>query len=69
MKKLVALLLLGLCLTLVATGIASAAPLPQAGGQEYIVQADDWLSKLAEKNYGDVLAWPVIWEATNAKAA
>jgi iron(III) transport system substrate-binding protein len=27
------------------------------------------LSKLAEKNYGDVLAWPVIWKATTAKAA
>jgi iron(III) transport system substrate-binding protein len=27
------------------------------------------LSKLAEKSYGDVLAWPVIWRATNAKAA
>jgi iron(III) transport system substrate-binding protein len=51
-------------------GVATAAnPLQQGGGQEYIVQADDWLSKLAEKSYGDVLAWPVIWRATNAKAA
>jgi iron(III) transport system substrate-binding protein len=48
-------------------GVAYAAP-PQQEGQEYVVQADDWLSKLAEKNYGDVLAWPVIWRATNAKA-
>jgi branched-chain amino acid transport system substrate-binding protein len=52
------------------TGVAmAAAPVAQAGGQEYVVQADDWLSKLAEKTYGDVLAWPIIWEATNAKAA
>jgi len=48
-------------------GVAYAAP-PQQEGQEYVVQADDWLSKLAEKNYGDVLAWPVIWKATSAKA-
>ncbi len=38
------------------------------GGQEYVIQADDWLSKLAEKFYGDPLAWPAIWLATNAKA-
>jgi iron(III) transport system substrate-binding protein len=57
-------------LLVLLTGIASAAgPLPQDGGESYVVQADDWLSKLAEKNYGDVLAWPVIWKATNAKAA
>ena len=33
------------------------------------VQADDWLSKIAEKFYGDVLAFPAIAEATNTKAA
>ncbi|MFN8456864.1 MAG: transporter substrate-binding domain-containing protein [Anaerolineae bacterium] len=48
--------------------IALAAPPAQEGGQEYTIQADDWLSKLAEKFYGDVTAWPAIWEATNAKA-
>jgi len=37
--------------------------------QDVVVQADDWLSKLADKFYGDVLAFPVIAEATNAKAA
>ncbi len=36
---------------------------------EMVVQADDWLSKLAEKAYGNVLAFPAIAEATNAKAA
>lgn len=36
---------------------------------DVIVQADDWLSKLAEKFLGDVLAFPAIAEATNAKAA
>lgn len=36
---------------------------------DVIVQADDWLSKIADKFYGDVLAFPVIAEATNAKAS
>jgi hypothetical protein len=33
--------------------------------QDYTVQADDWLSKIAEKFYGDILAFPAIAEATN----
>jgi branched-chain amino acid transport system substrate-binding protein len=37
--------------------------------RDVIVQVDDWLSKLSEKFYGDVLAFPAIAEATNAKAA
>jgi hypothetical protein len=45
------------------------AALGQGGGQEYIVQIDDTLKKIAEKFYGDPLAWPGIWEATNAKAS
>jgi hypothetical protein len=40
-----------------------------ADGEEYVVQAGDWLSKIAEEYYGDPLAYPVIVEATNAKAA
>src|SRR5688572_1686862 len=36
--------------------------------KDLIVQVDDWLSKLSEKFYGDVLAFPAIFEATNAKA-
>jgi|GEM_PF-833842 len=36
---------------------------------DVIVQRDDWLSKLSEKFYGDVLAYPAIADATNAKAA
>ena len=49
-----------------------AAPVGQeavACEQEVIVQADDWLSKIAEKVYGDVLAYPAIAAATNAKQA
>jgi tungstate transport system substrate-binding protein len=37
--------------------------------QEVVVQADDWLSKVAEKVYGDVLAYPAIAEATNTRRA
>ncbi|MCB0211659.1 MAG: 5'-nucleotidase C-terminal domain-containing protein [Anaerolineae bacterium] len=37
--------------------------------QDYVVQADDWLSKIADKFYGDVLAYDVIFDATNAAAA
>ncbi len=50
--------------------VALAAPLSQntvACEQEIIVQADDWLSKIADKVYGDVFAYPAIAEATNAK--
>ena len=49
-----------------------AAPLLQdsvACSEEVVVQADDWLSKIAEKVYGDVFAYPAIAEATNAKHA
>lgn len=34
--------------------------------QDYTVQSDDWLSKIAEKFYGNVLAFPAIAQATNA---
>ena len=36
--------------------------------EDVIVQADDWLSKLSDKFYGDVLAFPAIAEATNTKS-
>jgi putative spermidine/putrescine transport system substrate-binding protein len=34
---------------------------------DYIVQADDWLSKIADKTFGDVQAYQAIADATNAK--
>jgi tungstate transport system substrate-binding protein len=37
--------------------------------QTVIVQADDWLSKIAEKVYGQALTYPAIEAATNAKHA
>ncbi len=36
---------------------------------DVVVQAEDWLSNLADKFYGNVLAFPVIADATNAMAA
>lgn len=61
------LIRLGVALTVVVT-VTAAPPTPTPGSELYIVQADDWLSKLAQKYYGDALAYPAIVEATNAKA-
>jgi tungstate transport system substrate-binding protein len=58
--------------TLVLSPTALAAPWLQgavACEQEYVVQGDDWLSKIAEKIYADPFAYPAIAEATNAKYA
>jgi len=44
-------------------------PSMESCGQDYVVQADDWLSKIAEKFYGDPTAYPAIFDATNAAAA
>lgn len=41
-----------------------AAPAP-ACVEVYTVQADDWLSKVADKLLGDLLAYPAIMAATN----
>lgn len=58
-------LLLFVVLMLVVPAATSAAPLYQ--GEDYVVQADDWLSKLADKFLGDVLAYPAITYYTNQK--
>ena len=69
MKKFFGITIIIVLLATALAGVVNAAPPSQgAEGQDYTVQANDWLSKLAEKNYGDVLAWPVIWKATNAKS-
>lgn len=67
MRKIMSLLLL-IALLAVLAPAATAAP-PKQEGQDYTVQKDDWLSKLAEKYLGDVLAYPAIAIATNAKHA
>lgn len=45
-----------------------AAPQRQttACAETYTVQADDWLSKIADKFFGNALAYPAIVDATNA---
>jgi hypothetical protein len=57
-------------LTVVEGAAASEEPVVPAeeDGEAYIVQADDWLSKLADKFYGDIFAYPTIVDATNARA-
>ena len=45
----------------------AAPPNQDSWGEVYIVQADDWLSKIADKFYGDAFAYPAIVEATNTK--
>jgi peptide/nickel transport system substrate-binding protein len=45
-----------------------AAP-PAQEGQDYVVVADDWLSKLADKYLGNPFAYPAIVEYTNQKHA
>jgi len=49
------------------TATPTPTPIPLSP-QEYIVQRDDWLSKLSDKFYGDILAYPAIVKATNAKS-
>jgi hypothetical protein len=47
---------------------AAMAQTPPECEFEYTVQKDDWLSKIADKYFDDVLAYMVILEATNAQA-
>jgi branched-chain amino acid transport system substrate-binding protein len=64
MKKLFNItIILGLLLVLMPAA-AMAAP-PGQAGEDYTVQADDWLSKLADKEYGNPFAWPAIVDATS----
>ena len=70
MKKV--LYFVNICLLLAL--LFSLAPAPSLAQEiacesEVTVQADDWLSKLADKFYGDALAYPAIVAATSAKAA
>jgi len=52
-----------------ASVVYAAGPPGQGEGREYVIQADDWLSKLAEKYLGDGNLWPRIVDATNTRAA
>jgi peptide/nickel transport system substrate-binding protein len=68
-KKLISLLILAVLAAGLLPAAGVAAPLPQEEGEVYTVQKDDWLSKLADKEYGDVLAYPAIVYYNNLKAA
>jgi hypothetical protein len=69
-KKLLMVGLIVLLLGGLYTSAGQAAEPPkQEDGQEYVVQSDDWLSKLADKYLGDGNLWPRIVAATNAQAA
>jgi branched-chain amino acid transport system substrate-binding protein len=58
-----------LALLLALLPVNALAQGPVACQDDVTVQADDWLSKLADKFYGDPLAFPAIAAATNAIAA
>mgnify|MGYP005859456761 FL=1 len=61
MKKfLMVVILLSLLTIVLPASLVSAQ-----GGEDYTVQADDWLSKLADKFYGDANAYWAIMSATN----
>ena len=62
------MIVIGLGWLLAPVGHAASPP-QQGEGQEYVVQADDWLSKLADKYLGDANLWPRIVDATNSQAA
>jgi peptide/nickel transport system substrate-binding protein len=71
MKKIInavsLIMLLALILTLMPPQALAQAEI--ACESDVVVQADDWLSKIAEKVYGDVTAYQAIADATNTKAA
>jgi DNA-binding beta-propeller fold protein YncE/mono/diheme cytochrome c family protein len=69
-KKLGVWIALILLLVLVPAVVIAAPPGQGEGkGEAYTVVADDWLSKLADKYYGEMMWYPAIVSATNAKAA
>ncbi|MFQ5592788.1 MAG: ABC transporter substrate-binding protein [Anaerolineae bacterium] len=67
-KKLLSLFLAVMILAVAVPAVAAAPP-QQDGGQDYVIVADDWLSKLADKFLGDIFAYPAITHYTNQKRA
>jgi len=68
LNKLVKIMVVLVILALVVPTATVALAQGPVCEEDYSVQADDWLSKLADKFYGDILAYPAIFEATNAAA-
>jgi peptide/nickel transport system substrate-binding protein len=71
MKKFPAVVTFAVLLALLLALVPSAALAQEevTCESDAIVQGEDSLSTLAEKYYGNILAYPVIVDATNAKAA
>lgn len=66
-------LMVSLIIALVGSGfvvslVIATSPDQPPEGEIYVVQAGDWLSKIAEKYYQDPAAYPLIVVATNFKA-
>ena len=69
-KRLLSLLMIAVLVAiLLPTAVAAAPPLQGGEGQVYTIQKDDTLGKIAEKEYGDILAYTAIAHYTNLKAA
>ncbi len=66
-KKFFSLLVVVVLILMLVPLAAVAAP-PMQGGSTYTIQADDTLSKIAEKQYGDPLAYAAIAYYNNQKA-
>jgi len=66
-KKLLNLLLVVVMLAVLMPTVLAAPPAQE--GQDYVVVADDWLSKLADKYLGNPMAYPAIVHYTNQKHA
>ncbi|HEX9921455.1 MAG TPA: ABC transporter substrate-binding protein, partial [Anaerolineae bacterium] len=68
-KKTVSILATALLLVmLLSTSVAMPASAQGDCADTYTVQADDWLSKIADRYLGNVLAFPAIVDSTNAAA-
>ena len=62
-------LLVVFLLTIFVLSLSATAVLAQGDGSVYTIQKDDWLSKIAEKEYGDPLAYTAIVYYNNMMAA
>ncbi len=73
MNKTIAILfncwiVISLLLAALAPVVLTAPPAQATGcAQDYTVQADDWLSKIADKFLGDIQTYPAIVSTTNKK--
>ncbi len=67
-KLLNVLVLLALLMTLLPATVLAAPP-EQGKGTTYTIQKADWLSKIAEKNYGNAAAYKAIVYYNNLQAA